>query len=84
MSNSNESPLGKIFAVIGFIAGLAAGSESGGEAAFIAAIILAAVGYTIGKFVEWLLAKVIFVALVIIMFLINTGIRQALWQAISG
>ncbi len=73
MSTSNEqSTLGTIFgwggAILGFFAGMNTG-EIG--PAIVGAIIFGCIGFIIGRFVEWVVARVIFVGILIVMFAIS-------------
>lgn len=81
-NNKNESPLGKFLAFIGFFAGLAAGAEAGAGPAIVAGLIFAVIGYGVGAWVEKLLAYVFFLAVAIVMFLINSAIRRAIVEAL--
>ena len=83
MGKQNESGLGAFLGVVGFFAGIAAGSEFGGGTAFVAGCLFAAVGYGVGAVVQKALAYLFFLAVTVVLFLINSAIRHAIFEALS-
>lgn len=85
MSQQEGGPLAKVFLWIGVIAGGALGAESGEFLGFcIGAVLLGAVGFGIGRAVENVLIRLIFIASSIISILINSAIRRFLWELLTS
>lgn len=86
-SNQNDdSPLGKVFSVLGIFAALAVGGSNDMEAGpiFFLVLIFAGIGYYIGQFVEEVIARVIFVISSIVLILFNAAVRRILWEIFSA
>lgn len=85
MAQQEGGPLAAVFLWIGVIAGGAFGAESGGFPGFcIGAVLLGAAGFWIGKVVESVLVRLIFIASSIISILINSAIRRFLWELLTS
>ena len=84
-TNNEPGPFAKIFTVVGLIAGGIGGFEAGGGIGMlIGALLLATVGGFIGRLADAVLAWLIFVAVSIIVILINTAVRRFVWELISS
>ena len=83
---SEAGPFAVIFAVIGFIAGISSSAEAdaGGGAIFFTGVIMAFMGFAIGRFVDKVVAWVLFIVASVIMILVNTAIRQFLWKLVMA
>lgn len=84
--SNDDSSLGKVFAVIGVVAALATGGQQDmdGGGVIILMIFFGAIGYAIGKWVEIVIIRILFIVTAIIMFLMNMAIRRFIWELISG
>ncbi|HKI04287.1 MAG TPA: hypothetical protein VKK31_20085 [Thermoanaerobaculia bacterium] len=85
MEQNEGGPLAKFFAAVGVFAGAALGAEAGDFMALcIGAIILGLIGFGIGRVVENLLIRLIFIIVSIIFILINSAIRRFIWELIRA
>ncbi len=84
--DDSNSALGPVFAVLGIIAAIASGCEQdmGGGEILVFALFMAAIGYFIGRVVEWILLRILFTIIVIILILRNVMIGQFIRELLSA
>lgn len=89
MANHNadeNSILGLVFAIIGIGAAgsMAADSNMSNGASLAFVIIMAVIGYHVGKAVEMIAFRVLFIIASVILFLMNVAIRRFVWELLSA
>lgn len=90
MANHNgsedNSVLGIVFAFIGITAAgvMASDSNMSNWASLILVLIMAVIGYRVGKAVELIAFRVLFIIASIILFLMNVAIRRFIWEVLKA
>ncbi|QDU69530.1 hypothetical protein [Engelhardtia mirabilis] len=80
------SALGTLFALVGGMGGCAAATDQGetGTAIMVTMAVLAIIGYVVGALVEAVVIRLVFVAVVVVTFLLNAAVRQFVWSLVSS
>lgn len=85
-SQDDNSVLGIVFAIIGIGAAgsMATDSNMSNGASVVLIIIMAVIGYHVGKAVELIAFRVLFIIASIILFLMNVAIRRFVWEVLTA
>jgi|GEM_PF-4221943 len=85
-SSEDNSVLGIVFAVIGITAAgvMASDSNLSNWGSLVLVLIMAVIGYKVGKAVELIAFRVLFIIASIILFLVNVAIRRFIWEVLKA